>query len=205
VLKLWEVAAEDILRTELFGLLPLLPLTREGQRREVVEKMIDGLVTSKELDLLPLGEMLAGLRFRDPVDREWLKRRFAVHSHFIEESWVYQEILQKGMEKGIEKGMEKGIEKGIAQGMEKGIEQGMMKGIAQGMEKGIEQVIEGDRAVLLAIVRTRFAGLKELAQQRVAHMKDLNLLQNLIIKMSLAGDEYAARKALLEVDEGAGE
>ncbi len=37
VVKLWEYTAEEIKATGLLGLLPLIPLTKDGKRREVVQ------------------------------------------------------------------------------------------------------------------------------------------------------------------------
>ena len=41
-------------------------------------------------------------RYKDEDESQELKRRFAVYHDIIEESWVYQEILHKGLEKGIQ-------------------------------------------------------------------------------------------------------
>ena len=42
-IKLWEIPPEVLLQQNLPGLLPLLPLTRGGNRREVVEQMFQSL------------------------------------------------------------------------------------------------------------------------------------------------------------------
>lgn len=97
VIKLWEIPAEDILQTGLTGLLPLLPLTKGGARREVVDEMVTGLA-AEERRLLPLAKMFASLILKDEADREWLNRRFAVYKDILEDSWVYQENIQKGIE-----------------------------------------------------------------------------------------------------------
>ncbi len=64
-IKLWEVPTETLKQTGLRGLLPLLPLTKDGARQEVVDEMITELVVAGEKDL--------------------------VYNDIIEESWVYQE------------------------------------------------------------------------------------------------------------------
>lgn len=102
VVKRWEISADEIIETGLEGLLPLLPLTREGERRETIDRMVEEIIASGQVELLALGQMFAGLVFKDEADREWLKRRFAVYKDILEESWVYQEILEKGVEKGLE-------------------------------------------------------------------------------------------------------
>ncbi len=96
VLKLWEIEAEAILQSGLVGLLPLLPLTKNGKRQEVVEEMINTLVSARNSELLSLSQVLAGLVLKSDVDQEWLKRRFAMHEDILKESWVYQELVQKG-------------------------------------------------------------------------------------------------------------
>jgi len=98
VIKLWEIPAEDILRTGLTGLLPLLPLAKGGARHEVVDEMVTELVAAEEFRLLPLAKMFASLMLKYETDREWLERRFAVYKDILEDSWVYQENIQKGIE-----------------------------------------------------------------------------------------------------------
>src|SRR5439155_18417139 len=43
-IKLWELPVEIFRQPGLEGLLPLLPLTREGERHETVDEMIQGLI-----------------------------------------------------------------------------------------------------------------------------------------------------------------
>ena len=93
---------------DLVGLLPLLPLTQDGARREVVEEMISGLVSAEKTESLWIGYALASKVFKD--DLKWLKRRFAMLEDILRDTPVYQEVLAEGLEKGMEKGLEKGLE-----------------------------------------------------------------------------------------------
>ncbi|HEV7234656.1 MAG TPA: hypothetical protein VGN15_00660, partial [Ktedonobacteraceae bacterium] len=111
-IKLWELEAEVFKQPGLEGLLPLLPLTKDGMRREVVDEVIEGLIANHKTDLLPLSYLLASLVFEKPGEREWLDRRFAMFQDILRESWVYQTILREGLEEGIEQGREEGIEQG---------------------------------------------------------------------------------------------
>jgi hypothetical protein len=99
---LWEIAAELLKQPGIEGLLPLLPLTKEGTHREVVDEMIAGLNVAGRQDLLPLGYAFAALIFNKEGDREWLRRKFTMD--ILEESWAYQEMVKKGLEKGLKKG-----------------------------------------------------------------------------------------------------
>jgi predicted transposase YdaD len=107
-IELGKLVAGELLQTGLVGLLPLLPLTKDGARREVVEEMITGLVSAEKTETLWIGYALATKVFKD--DLKWLKRRFAMLGDFLRDTPAYQEVLAEGMEKGLEKGMEKGLE-----------------------------------------------------------------------------------------------
>ena len=206
VVKLWEVAAEEITQTGLVGLLPLLPLTRDGARHEVIEAMIEHIMAAKQFNLLTWGEIFAGLVLKDVHDQEWLKWRFAMHKDILEESWVYQEIVREGLEKGMQKGIEQGMQKGIEQGMQKGIEQGIQKGmqqgIEQGMQKGVEQERQRQRQALVSIVQGviqgRFPELSNLAKEQVGKAIEPAQLQELLLKIGLAKETEEARQALME-------
>jgi len=94
------------LQTGLVGLLPLLPLTQDGARREVVEQMITGLVSTEKAESLWIGYALASKVLKD--DLKWLKRRFAMLGDILRETPVYQEVLAEGLEKGLEQGIKEG-------------------------------------------------------------------------------------------------
>jgi predicted transposase YdaD len=102
-IKLWEVDPDILRQKRLVGLFPLLPLTRAGIGPAAVEEAItrvqaDGGEAAPEL--LSLIYMFAGLVFENEDDRKWLKRRFAMLEEILEESWAYQEIMQKGRDEG---------------------------------------------------------------------------------------------------------
>jgi predicted transposase YdaD len=97
-IELGKLIAGELLQTGLVGLLPLLPLTKDGARREVVEEMITGLVLAEKTESLWIGYALASKVFKD--DLKWLKRRFAMLDDILRDTPVYQEVLAEGEEKG---------------------------------------------------------------------------------------------------------
>src|SRR5579872_6989573 len=113
------------------GLLPLLPLTKGGIKKEVTEQMFARLQASEQIDLLAIGSTLASLVFsrEHSSDLEWLHRRLRAMHDILRESPYYQEILQEGYQEGLEEGLEEGVLKGK---------------------------LEGQRETLLAIVQFRF-------------------------------------------------
>ena len=99
-----------------------------------------------------------------------------MHKDILEESWVYQEIIQEGLAKGIQKGIEQGMQKGI--------------------EQGVEQERQRQRLALVSIVQGRFPELTDMAKERASAATDPTQLQELLIKIGLAKDTKEARQAL---------
>jgi hypothetical protein len=63
--------AGGVIRTGLTSLLPLLLLTKNGARREIVEAMFSKLLAAKKIELVPIGYTLTSLAFsrENPVRR----------------------------------------------------------------------------------------------------------------------------------------
>jgi predicted transposase YdaD len=187
VIKLWEIPTAQLKKLGLKGLLPLLPLTREGKSRAVVENVITELSVNRsqlETDLLSLTYGLASLSFVTEEDHNWLKRRFSMLDDLIKESWAFQEILQRGLEQGLEQGLEKGLEQGLEKGLEKGIKQGR------------EEALIPARHTLIALVERRYPSLMSLAREKAHAVSDMDALQNLILQVSLASHEDEVRTYL---------
>ena len=104
VVKLWEVPAEIFLQPGAEGLLPLVTLTQDGKRREVVDEMIKRLVATHNTNLLSMAFNFAALVYNKPVEQQWLIERFEMYKKDLEESWVYQKILGEGREEGRQEG-----------------------------------------------------------------------------------------------------
>jgi predicted transposase YdaD len=100
VIKLWEVEREVLKRSGFEVLLPLLPLTKGGNTPQVVEEMASELAARDRSDLLELGLFCAGLVLKKKIDKQWLRERFRDMQSIIEDSWVYQEVIEKGLQQG---------------------------------------------------------------------------------------------------------
>lgn len=101
-IELHKFTSEALLQTELTGLAPLLPLTRDGARRETIEEMIASLVGAEQEQNLWIGYALASKVMQH--DLQWLKWRFAMFSDFLRDSPVYQELWEEGMKRGFDIG-----------------------------------------------------------------------------------------------------
>ncbi|HEV7236908.1 MAG TPA: Yae1 family protein, partial [Ktedonobacteraceae bacterium] len=158
------------------GIFPLMVLAKDGKRPEVVEEIIQHIEADNSPsahELLAVTYTLASLVFKKAADRNWLKRRFSMlDNHLFRDSWVYQELIEEGIEKGLQ----------------------------EGVEKGRQESLQAQRLTLLEIVQYRFPALTTLAQQTVDAMSDTDALRRLIVKVSVAQTEDKARQALLAVD-----
>ena len=176
VIKLWEIAPEVAKQPGFEVLLPLLPLTKGGKNLETVDDMINELVAKNRPDLLGLGQICAGLVLTDEISKQWLKERFSKVLDILQDSWVYQETLQKGIEQGLEEGLEKGREQGLSQGRLQGLQQ-----------------------AAISIVATRFPDLEQLANALITRISDVKRLEVLVIELSVAMSREDAKQRLLSL------
>ncbi len=56
----------------------------------------------KQAELLSLTYGLAALVFKEESEHLWLQRRFAMIDDVINESWAFQDLIQRGRKEGIE-------------------------------------------------------------------------------------------------------
>ena len=172
VVKLWEVRAETLKQTGLVGLLPLLPLTRDGKKLKLVDEVITTLEANHDestSELLALAYLLASFVFIAKDEREKLIRRFSMLRDVIRSSWAYQEIKQEGLEEGLEKGLEEGLEKGL-----------------QELRQALQEIAQG-----------RFPALEPEAKKAAEAASDPATLRHLVVQVSMAQSEEAAKKVLL--------
>jgi hypothetical protein len=101
VIKLWDITADELIQTNLTGLLPLVPLTKDGGQYEVIDEVATKLAAAIEYNLLEYARRFASLVFKEGSDHEWLNRRFAVYKDILEDSWVVQEQRREGELRGL--------------------------------------------------------------------------------------------------------
>jgi predicted transposase YdaD len=171
-IELKALLPEEMMRTGLTGLLPLLPLTKNGARREIVETMFGRLLDAKKIELVPIGYTLASLAFsrENPGDQDWLFRRFHEMHDILRETPIYQEILKEGREEGLEQGLQRGQ-------------------------------LEALRQAVVEVVVERFPKLVRLTKKQVALIEDPEVLRHVLVKVSVAQSAEEAKRHLLVVDE----
>ncbi len=194
VIKLWEMSAADLVQAHLPGILALLPLTKDGKDREVIEEMITRLEAQEKHEVLSLGYLLAALTWNQAEEQQWLKRRFKMLYDTLRESWAFKEIWQEGEEVGLEKGLKEGLKKGRREGLKKGRQEGLKKGRQEG------EVVALQKAVLTQVEK-RFSGLLLLAQGTVPTLSHLAVLEQMLLGISMAQTAEDAQAVLLEKSE----
>jgi hypothetical protein len=99
VIEMANISARQLLHMGLHGLYPLILLAQGGTEPEVVREMVTDLTEARELELLALAYTFGGLAPGSEAYEAWFKRSFAMLDDILEDSWTYQEILNKGREK----------------------------------------------------------------------------------------------------------
>ena len=108
-IKMWDVSAEVLMRLGVETVLPLVTLTADGKRHEVVTDMIERLAAKGNTNLLSIAFNFATLVYTTAEEQQWLIERFEMYEEELEESWIYQRIMGKGLEKGLEKGQRESL------------------------------------------------------------------------------------------------
>ncbi len=157
VIKLWEIKAEELIQTDLTGLLPLVPLTNGGNLHEVIDEIATKLAASNEYNLLEYARRFASLVFKEGSDHEWLNRRFAMYRDILEDSWVVQEERREGKRDGL-------------------------------------------RQAILAVIHARFPEIVDLTKKKIEGVENPELLQGLLVQISLAQSVEDATLALFALD-----
>jgi predicted transposase YdaD len=194
-IKLWEIAPETLLEQDLPCLLPLLPLTEDGNRREVVQQMFRRLEQADKKNLFMIGYRFA-LRVLEEIDQQWLKEMFMND----ENSFTPLEILEifegTWMEDAI---IQKFLERGMKQGLEQGVKQGLEQGVKQGLEQGLEQELQALRATLLSFVEAHFPDQLVLARASASFTTTPLQVQELLQKLFAAHTGNEVREILLSI------
>ena len=173
-IKLWETSTEELMETGLVGLLPLLPLTKEGGKREVIEEVVTKLLQVEDKgiqkNLLTITFTLSSLALDVQEDKTWLLRRFRMFQDIIRDTEIYQYIMHEGLEQGIE----------------------------QGREQERQEALLRQRQILIAFVQARYTELVPLATAQAEQINNIDVLNKLTLNVGLAQNLEEVRHYLQE-------
>src|SRR5260370_3907575 len=64
VIKLWEITTEELIQTDLAGLLPLVPLTKDGGQYDVIDQVVKNIISAKKSNFLKYPRRFYSLMFK---------------------------------------------------------------------------------------------------------------------------------------------
>jgi flagellar assembly protein FliH len=111
----------------------------------------------------------------------------------LNDSWAFQQLRQSAEAEGLKKGLEAGREAGL----EAGLEAGREAGLAAGREEGRGEGLQRDFGILSAFVQARFPVLLPLAEECKRVIASTEILQQLVLDVTLAQSEDEARQHLI--------
>lgn len=189
VIEIAKMTAAELRAFGEVGLLPLLPLTKDGANREVAEEMYTELQVVGNLDLLQIGQMIASLAFGEarPQDQEWAVRRYREMYDRLQDTPVYKEMVRLATEKARAEVL-------------KETEEALKK--AEETLKEAEEAYKRDlREMLLTLVQARFPKLTDLTMHLARTIDQSSTLQTLILKIGTASSLKEARQQLFKIIE----
>lgn len=172
--ELSKLTVGELLQLHLVGLLPLLPLTKDGENRNMVKRMFqeiesaEGIEEKARKDLELIGYTLASLVFKrnNKTELDWLIRSFREMHEILRDTPIFQEILQEGREEGREAGLEQGR-------------------------------LEEARDMLLVMINARFPRLKKIAREQIQQIEDVQVLRQLAFQIVATQKLNDAKQYLL--------
>ena len=102
----------------------------------------------------------------------------------LRETWAFQEL----------------IEEGRVEGLKEGLKEGMREGMREGMKEGLMQELQRLRKRLLGIVQAHAPELSNMVQKRADVIGDPEVLQDLIIEVSMARTKDEVNQLFLAKD-----
>jgi predicted transposase/invertase (TIGR01784 family) len=171
VIRLWEQDPAPLLATP--ALLPLATLaktdTPEVLLQQVAAEVAKIETPVEQKSVLACATLLASLRF----DEQLINQLF--REEIMEESPIYQKIIQKGKQQGLLEGKQQGLKEGRKQGKQQGKQQGRQQGLKEGKQQGRQ---EGELTLILRQINRRFGTVtpemrSHLAKLTIPQLEDL--------------------------------
>ena len=173
VIRLWEIEPEIFF--QLPSLLPLAVLAKTDEPEQLlrqVSQQLDRIEDREEqLNLQAATQILAGLKFSDEMINQLFREEI------MQESVVYQKILNRGISQGREEGREEGLQQGKTQGKILLLRKMLMRKFAAIDESMLEQLLGFSQTQLEALGEAlldfqSLAELNEWFTQQADHTAD---------------------------------
>src|SRR5439155_18096438 len=93
--NMWEVPMSELREMKLDGLLPLIPLSKDGENLQVIEDMAEELRGKEQYNLLTIAKAFTEFRLGDKVDPAWIERVFYMSRDILENTPTIRKAKQE--------------------------------------------------------------------------------------------------------------
>ena len=187
-IEMAKLSADDVRKTNLLGLLPLMILTKDGATHEKAEEILTKLESAEQTDILQVAYTLFKLVLNKD-DQQWLIRRLQSMLEPFRETEFYQEMTKFAREEGREEGREEAL---------RSIEEAL-----RSIEEERQKRLQDNRQTLINLVQRLFPSLATLARKQAESVTEPFVLQEMITKMFSAQTLEEAVQYLVEVPDAA--
>ncbi|PSF33051.1 hypothetical protein C7H19_20855 [Aphanothece hegewaldii CCALA 016] len=112
IIRIWELESESLIKIP--GLLPLAVLAKGESSERILQQVAEAINIIEDRreksNVSACVQLLAGLKFDQNLINLYLSEEL------MQESVIYNSILEKGLQKGFQQGMQQGVQQGIQQG-----------------------------------------------------------------------------------------
>ena len=131
VIRLNEIDGEAILQEKQPGLMPFTPLMKPKPGMSSIEWTTHCVEATKELsiDAKIKNNLLVELWVMSGLRHERQDLIETLSEGIVNNSSVYEMIIERGMKQGVEQGIQQGVEQGIQQGIQQGAKDGTIESI----------------------------------------------------------------------------
>ena len=97
-INMWEVPMSELRELKLDGLLPLIPLSKDGENLDVIEEMAEELKGKQKYNLLTIAKSFTEFRLGDKIDQAWIERVFYMSRDILDNTPTIRRAKQEVLE-----------------------------------------------------------------------------------------------------------
>jgi predicted transposase YdaD len=201
VIRLWQMAAEELLALRRPALVPLLGQTRIAQPEQVLPVAVAAIGQVADYgQRVRLFDAFASL-MRDEEVLTMAERLIeAMDEGLLMDTPFLRRSREKGLAQGLTQGLTQGLAQGLTQGLAQGLAQGRAEGRAEGLAEGrvagrleeLKKIILDVLAARLQLTVSQYRGI----ENAVEALADETRLRSLLRTAILAGDAAEFEAAL---------
>jgi hypothetical protein len=185
-------------------MLPLLPLTKDGARREVVEDMIASLKAAQRKDLLVTAFEFASLVFSDNASQNWLKERIKVLDEILKNTWAYkyfQDMAKEDVREQVKAEVKAEMKEEVKEEVKAEVKAEMKEEVKEEVKAEVKNDLEIEtlQRTLVRFVEIRFPKLASVAQSQAQRTFNKQILNDTLDSLMSADHMEDAQRILRDM------